>query len=482
MARYTDDELQQIKDTIDLAALIRSKGIELSAHGSKDLKGLCPFHADTDPSLIVTPATNLFHCMSCGAGGDVIAFIQKHDGLSFRHAVELLKDSATHVLGETSARCGRVRKLPPPVEFDADDYQQLNQVIDYYHNCLLEAEPAQEYLRKRGLFDIEAIKAFKIGYADRSLGLRLPEKTRVAGKKVRTQLQKVGLIRESGHEHFNGCLVMPVIDDAGRITEVYGRKLARGKQKLMHLYLPGPHKGIWNPACLNGVEHAPQAKNTRSVILCEALIDALTFWVNGHRNVTASYGTQGFTPDHLAAFIAHKIQRVYIAYDRDQSGDAAAQALAVKLAGEGIKCYRVLFPRGMDANAYCAQVSPPGKHLDVLLHSAQFMDVSQGAAPTPGTPKLRGCTPHSTGQANSAGELSSASAKAAAAKNSPAGGPKADALKAAPQDGAPGGGSTVSRGCRVRSILPRGVGARSPRNRLPSRPSACRLRCEARMR
>jgi DNA primase len=65
------------------------------------------------------------------------------------------------------------------------------------------------------------------------------------------------------------------------------------------------------------------------VILCEALIDALTFWCAGYRNVTASYGIEGFTADHLATFKQCGIERVLIAYDRDEAGDAAAETAAL---------------------------------------------------------------------------------------------------------------------------------------------------------
>ena len=177
---------------------------------------------------------------------------------------------------------------------------------------------------------------------------------------------------------FNGCLVIPVMDESGIITEIYGCKLSdknANKGLPSHLYLPGPHKGIWNPVCLNSKE----------IILCEALIDALTFWVNGFRNVTASYGMAGFTPDHLAAFIDHRIEKVYIAYDRDEAGNKAADKLAAQLIIEGIQCYRINFPHGMDANSYAKQISPPAKALETLLRSAAFMDDESKTKP-PETP------------------------------------------------------------------------------------------------
>jgi len=89
------------------------------------------------------------------------------------------------------------------VAFDADDQALLNQTVGYYHERLLATTEAAEYLAARGLARPELIAHFKLGVADRTLGLRLPEKNRKAGADIRAQLQKIGLIRDSGHEHFN---------------------------------------------------------------------------------------------------------------------------------------------------------------------------------------------------------------------------------------------------------------------------------------
>ncbi|MDQ3001822.1 MAG: CHC2 zinc finger domain-containing protein, partial [Fibrobacterota bacterium] len=93
MPRIPEAELARLKADIDLTALIRAKGIELKPHGSADLIGRCPFHDDKTPSLVVTPSKSLWHCMgACQVGGDVVSWVMKADGVSFRHAVELLKD------------------------------------------------------------------------------------------------------------------------------------------------------------------------------------------------------------------------------------------------------------------------------------------------------------------------------------------------------------------------------------------------------
>ena len=174
------------------------------------------------------------------------------------------------------------------------------------------------------------------------------------------------MYRSSGHEHFNGSIVFPVIDASGEVGEVYGRKIGESLRAGTphHLYLPGPHAGVWNQAALAS---APE------IILCESIIDALTFWCAGYRNVTASYGIEGFTAEHLATLKQHGTERVLIAYDRDEAGESAAQALAKQLIQEGVDAYRLHFPKGMDANEYARQITPATKSLGVVIRSAVWL-------------------------------------------------------------------------------------------------------------
>src|SRR5262249_54139657 len=147
-------------------------------------------------------------------------------------------------------------KLPPPVVPDADDYELLAQVVDYYHATLKESPEALSYLERRGLRSSEAIDRFKLGFANRTLGYRLPAKCVKSGEEIRGRLQKLGLIRESGHEHFNGSVVVPIFDESGRVLEIYGRKITPNLRKgtPLHLYLPGPHRGVWNVEALTAAK------------------------------------------------------------------------------------------------------------------------------------------------------------------------------------------------------------------------------------
>lgn len=199
-----------------------------SKKSGKDFIGQCPFHADDTASLVITPTKNLWHCFGCGIGGGPIDWVIKKNGVSFRHAVELLREGvpdSSLATGSKPVKQSTVPKLLAPVSFDADDQALLNQVIDYYHATLKQSPEALAYLKTRGLEHPELIERFKLGYANRTLGLRLPDKNRLAGAEIRTRLQTLGIVRASGHEHFNGSLIVPILDEADNVVEVYGRKL-----------------------------------------------------------------------------------------------------------------------------------------------------------------------------------------------------------------------------------------------------------------
>jgi DNA primase catalytic core len=373
MARIPQEVIDRLKSEVSIERLVSGSGVELKPHGS-DLIGHCPFHDDHTPSLVITPSKNLWHCLgACQTGGSVIDWVMKTQGVSFRHAVELLRSDFTPLAAGSSrpVKKGTVPKLPPPVVPDVDDARLLLQVVNFYHETLLESPEALAYLEKRGLSSPEMIKQFKLGFANRTLGLRLPASNRATGAEIRGRLNKLGIIRESGHEHFNGALVIPVFDEQGQVTEMYGRKITPGLRAgtPLHLYLPGPHKGVWNIEALAA---------SKEIILCEALIDALTFWCAGFRNVTASYGVGGFTDDHMTAFKRYGVDKVLIAYDRDEAGENGAETLAKKLIEEGMSAFRIQFPKGMDANEFALKVQPSGKSLGMLVRHAVWLGGASG--------------------------------------------------------------------------------------------------------
>ncbi|MBP9825311.1 MAG: toprim domain-containing protein, partial [Thermoanaerobaculia bacterium] len=382
MARISSDELDRLKRESSLVDLVKAAGVKLERRG-EDLFGRCPFHEDDTASLSVHPEKNVFHCFGCGAKGNVVDWVMQERKVSFRHAVEILRRESVPPAGErakekrqesahpstglsslASRRGGG--KLISPLAASGEDQELLRQVVDYYHSTLEESPEALDYLASRGLVHPELIDRFRLGFANRTLGYRLPIKATKAGGELRGRLQRLGVLRESGHEHLNGRIVIPVFDAEGNVVELYGRSITPNLRTGTpdHIYLPGPRRGLFNLEALRA---------SKEVILCEALLDALTFWCAGFRNVTSAYGVQGFTESHFEAFEAYRIERVLIAYDRDDAGDRAAEELAKKLEAKGIVCYRVQFPRGMDANEYAKKLQPADKSLDLVLRHATPM-------------------------------------------------------------------------------------------------------------
>ena len=375
MARIPDEELERLKAEVSVVRLVEAAGVVLRRAGA-DLVGCCPFHEDREPSLVVTPGKNLWHCMgACQAGGSVVDWVMRAEGVSFRHAVELLRDgraSGETLAGPAPARSS-VRKLPSPLQRTAEDTELLDQVVAFYHQTLLESSEALAYLQARRVDHPEVLAIFRLGFANRTLGYRLPNKQRKEGAEVRGRLQRLGVLRDSGHEHFNGSVVVPVFDEQSHVVELYGRKVRDDLRPgtPAHLYLPGPHAGVWNLAAVAA---------SSEVIVCESLIDGLTFWCAGFRHVTAAYGTEGFGADHLDAFRRHRVRRVLIAFDRDDAGDRAAKKLAATLMAEEVECFRIEFPRGADVNDVARNAASPAEVLGRYIRKAAWMGSGPGPA------------------------------------------------------------------------------------------------------
>jgi len=104
MSRIPDSELERLKREVSVERLAEARGVKLERRGS-DLHGLCPFHEDREPSLVITPSKNLWHCLgACQAGGSVIDWVMRAEGVSFRHAVELLRADLPSLAGSSSLR------------------------------------------------------------------------------------------------------------------------------------------------------------------------------------------------------------------------------------------------------------------------------------------------------------------------------------------------------------------------------------------
>ncbi|MGH8222160.1 MAG: CHC2 zinc finger domain-containing protein [Woeseiaceae bacterium] len=364
MPRIPEELIERLKREVSIVELVQASGVELVRQG-KEWVGVCPHHTESEASLFVNPDKGSWHCFGCNRGGSVLDWRMQTAKLGFREAFESL--AAEHFAGE-SAEPPATAVLPLPLPdvdalLAASDAEVGEWIVDLYHQAAKSQAKPREYLASRGLEHPQLLERFRIGFADRTLGLRLPDGNTKRGEALRSRLQRLGIFRQNGREHLNGRVVVPLFSLEGELLQLYGRtvtpNLRFGTPK--HLYLERPQNGIVNPEAFEGEE----------LVLCEAPLDALTFWSAGFRNVTTTCGAHSHQPLLFEAMRRGRTKRVLVAFDRDDAGDSGAKSIAEKLNAQGIACWRVLFPKGMDANQYAQKVHPVANALDLVLRNAQ---------------------------------------------------------------------------------------------------------------
>lgn len=329
-------DFAEIKKTTDIAQVVASYGIELKPSSRGDLKGLCPFHDDHKPSMVVTPAKGLFHCMACGEAGNVIQFVAKKEGIEEREAALRLLDAVPGVSRGRSMTAGEKKIEVNPLA----DPELFAAILEHYHEILFgKNKRGLDYLKRRNLAATEALQHFKVGFVDGTL----KEKLSVA------QLEKaklLGLVNAKGNEKFYNRIVVPVFDANGHAVGLYGRDIT-GKSEVKHLYLAGGHRAVWN---------AQAATVYPDELICaESIFDALAIWMHGgKKNVIAAYGARGFTPHHTELLEKSATKKLIFAFDADATGEERARELATELTGKlQLACHRIKWPDfAKDANDY----------------------------------------------------------------------------------------------------------------------------------
>ena len=154
-------------------------------------------------------------------------------------------------------------------------------------------------------------------------------------------LKRIGILNEKGNEMFYNCVVFPLLSEGGDVVSLYGRRIDDEPGSARHLYLSGPRFGLVN-------RHA--AKRSETLILTESIIDALTLYDRGFKNVMPIYGVNGLLEEHLL-FFNRRIKTAYLAFDADEAGRQAAESVSLRLKEKRIASYPVALPV-KDVNDY----------------------------------------------------------------------------------------------------------------------------------
>lgn len=298
--------------------------------------------------------------------------------VDFPTAVKSLRAKLPGPSSGTSS--GPAKSAIEPIEVsDARRVELLTRVAECYFETARETPEFWAYLKERGLDSSELVETFRIGYCNRSLGKKLPDRHGGPGTKIRRELRELGILRDSGHELFAGFIFVPLRDANGSIVYGYGRRIGSGgPESFDHLYLRHDRRGFLSP-------NAFRASDT--VLVNEAPLDALTWWTHGYRQVATTFGADGMTEELFAALV--RMKHVVCSQDNDDVGNRAAEKLAQRLLAQdpSIGCWRVAIPGGIkDINEFALKVTPGRKSLGLLLHQMRWM----GSGPAPERPLLAG--------------------------------------------------------------------------------------------
>ncbi len=342
-----EEKIEEIKNAADIVEIVSDYVILKKA--GKNYSGLCPFHAEKDPSFTVSPDKQIFHCFGCNTGGNVFNFLIKHDGLSFPEAVRLL--------GRRYGIEVPTRKMSPAMRAQISEREKLlaiNRIAMEYYNWNLKhatfGKKAMGYLQNRAL-DTEMIDMFQIGYArDKWDGLR----NYLQIKRVPTNLlEKSGLVipKKSGsgfYDRFRERLIFPIHNPNKQVVGFGGRVLDTSLPK----YLNSPETPVYSKSKnLYGLHLARnKCRETGTLYIVEGYLDLIRMHQYDLKNAGATLGT-ALTSEHID-IIKGFAEKVILVFDGDDAGIQASLRSVGIFIEKGMEARVMLLPKGHDPDSF----------------------------------------------------------------------------------------------------------------------------------
>ena len=315
-------------------------------------KGLCPFHDDTTPSFMVSPAKQICHCFACGEGGNAVNFLMKHEQITYPEALRWLAKKYNIEIQE--------KELTDEEKQQQNDRESMFIVnewaMNHFHD-LLKNDPdgiaiGKQYFRSRGIRD-DIIEKFNLGYA-------LPKRDALAlaAKKAGYKdefLVKTGLCIENDkgiYDRYAGRVIFPWLNVSGKVVAFGGRLLDSRTKGVQQKYVNSPDSEIYHKEReLYGLYQAKKmiAKEDR-VYMVEGYTDVIAMHQCGIENVVANSGTA--LSLHQIKLLRRFTQNITLLYDGDEAGIHAAMRGTDMLLAEGMKIKVLLLPDGDDPDSF----------------------------------------------------------------------------------------------------------------------------------
>ena len=313
MARYSDELIEEIRNTNDIVDVI-SQYVHLKRSG-RNYFGLCPFHNEKSPSFSVSPDKQIFHCFGCGVGGNVYTFLMKIEGINFIEAVQMLAERANIQLPTLENGADTARE-----QLKAKVYKVNEFTANYYHENLYkpQAKEAQNYIKKR-MLNNETLKAFKIGFSGKFDELYKELKKQGFGEQ---EILESGLVNKNDRgqyiDRYRNRLMFPICDVRGRVIAFGGRVLDDSKPK----YINSPENVVYSKGRhLFGLNVAKKYDIKKRLLIVEGYMDVISLHQRGIHNVVASLGTA--LTQQQGYLLRNNTEQIVLSYDSDEAGQTA---------------------------------------------------------------------------------------------------------------------------------------------------------------
>jgi DNA primase len=323
--------IEDLKSRLDIVDVIGSY-LELKKNGA-NFKAVCPFHNDSNPSLVISPSKQIYHCFSCGAGGDSIKFVMEYEKLNYPETIEKLASMYNFSLTYTENKEQK------------EDRKLMENLTLFFRKKLDSQSVAKKYLNERGIGQA-TIEKFEIGFApssDETLNF-----LRSYGYSM-SEAKEFGVADISENNNRAYCrfidrIIFPIRSRNGKIVGFGGRTITNHPAK----YINSPQTKYFNKSrLLYGYFFAKESVfKQKRIIITEGYMDTIMLHQAGFTNAVATLGT-ALTNEHLP-LITKMEPEVILAYDGDDAGIAAALKASMLLSRHSFKGGVILFGKGLD--------------------------------------------------------------------------------------------------------------------------------------
>lgn len=328
------DERDEVRARIDIVELVGQR-VVLKKTG-RDWKGLCPFHADKNPSFSVNQTLQRYKCWSCDAKGDIFDWVMKTENVEFSEALQILASRAGVALGS---------RRPKDPSLLLTQQSAMREALVFFRQAMEKSTEAKAYCDRRGL-DQSVRESWEIGYAP-DVGDALATHLKRGGLSL-ALCKTLFLVDEDASggyfDKFRGRIMFPIRDERGELVAFGGRVLGDGIPK----YINSSDTPLYRKSrVLYGLNRAKQAlAETRRSVLVEGYLDVIACQRAGVETAVASLGTS--MAEDQAKLLKRWSDEVAILYDSDDAGQKAAERAAEILQAHGLRVRVALMPHGED--------------------------------------------------------------------------------------------------------------------------------------